>query len=236
MLQRPDLLASRGLFKDSDADGYAGDAKPSNKGARVLIEQICDGVVMVSGLLAVRSSPVVLSFDPSESQSKLGLESQSESQSQSLESKGTVPATKSATNDTVLPSDDLPRWLTDAVMKTVFGNEVDNIPSPLYGSPSMKPRLPHLLIGCKHEVFGINWLDVFFCSGGFCTMLKSRGIRARFVEIASDHWNILNSGEFLRAMETELDWLLAPHDYDGGDDDVDDDDGDGDKVDDKVDR
>ena len=147
-----------------------------------------------------------------------------------------VPATKSATNDTVLPSDDLPRWLTDAVMKTVFGNEVDNIPSPLHGSPSMIPRLPHLLIGCKHEVFGINWLDVFFCSGDFCTMLKSRGIRARFVKVASDHWNILNSGEFLRVLETELDWLLAPHDYDGGDDDVDDDDGDGDKVDDKVDR
>ena len=67
-------------------------------------------------------------------------------------------------------------------------------------------------------------------------MLKSRGIRARFVKVASDHWNILNSGEFLRVLETELDWLLAPHDYDGGDDDVDDDDGDGDKVDDKVDR
>ena len=56
-------------------------------------------------------------------------------------------------------------------------------------------------------------------------MLKSREIRARFVEVASDHWNIpLNSGEFLRAQETELDWLLAPHDYGGGDDDVDDDD------------
>ena len=217
LLQRPDLLASRGLFKDQDADGsYAGGggAKSSNMGARVRMEQICDGVVMVSGLLAVRSSPLVVSSAPSESQSqsKLG-----------LESKSAAAATKSATNDTVLPSDDLPRWLTDAVMKTVFGNEVDNIPSPLHGSPSMIPRLPHLLIGCKHEVFGINWLDVFFCSGDFCTMLKSRGIRAKFVEVASDHWNILNSGVFLRALETELDWLLAPHDYGEGDiDDIDD--------------
>ena len=63
LLQRPDLLPSRGLFKDSDADGYAGDAKPINKGDCVRMEQICDGVVMVSGLLAIRSSPVVLSSD-----------------------------------------------------------------------------------------------------------------------------------------------------------------------------
>ena len=179
LLQRRDLLASRGLSKDSDADGYTGDAKPSNKGDCVRMEQICDGVVMVSGLLPARSSPVVLSSDPSESQSqsqsKLGLKSKSQSQQQpqSLVSKGMVPATKSATNDTVVPSDNLPRWLTDAVMKTVFGNEVANIPSPLHGSPSMILRLPHLLIGCKHEVFGINWLDVFFCWGDFCTMLKS---------------------------------------------------------------
>mmetsp|Transcript_8739 Transcript_8739/g.12366 ORF Transcript_8739/g.12366 Transcript_8739/m.12366 type:complete len:369 (-) Transcript_8739:131-1237(-) len=143
LLQRPDLLASRGL------------PHPEN---------ICDGVLMISGVLAVRPP---------------------------------------------ITAHELPRWLTDITVNAVFGkNRAFNIPSPLHGP---LPRIPHLLVGCRNEVFGLNWLDLFFCSGAYCKALQFKGVRAKFVQISSDHWNILNSTDLARALEIELPWLCSKH-------------------------
>lgn len=137
LLQRPDLFVSRGLPKP---------------------ERVCDAVIMISGVLAVRP-PV------------------------------SFPGT--------------PRWLTDMTVHTVFGKEgALTVPSPLHDG--VQPKLPHLLIGCKHEMFGINWLDIFFCSRAYCKSLQANSVPATFVEISSDHWNILNSTELSLALRKEL--------------------------------
>ena len=90
-------------------------------------------------------------------------------------------------------------------MRTVFGSEgIELLPSPLHGRP---PRIPHLLFGCEKEVFGINWLDVFFCSRDFADMLTVEGVPVRYVEVKSDHWNILGSCSLSEALAQELRWV-----------------------------
>jgi len=111
-----------------------------------------------------------------------------------------------------------PRWLTDAVNALVWGDELAALPSPVHavgeigesgGTASPAELPPHLLVGCRHEVFGLRMLDTYFCAADYAAVLGRRGVKARHVEVASDHWNVLNSAALSRALREELctrDW------------------------------
>ena len=97
-----------------------------------------------------------------------------------------------------------PTWLTDQVVKAVFGHHIAHtIPSPLH-THDKSPPIPHTFLGCKHEMFGLNWLDTFFSSPKFSELLNRMGIASRFVPIESDHWNILSSTELRDVLRIEL--------------------------------
>ena len=63
---------------------------------------------------------------------------------------------------------DAPQWMTNAVNALVWGDAA--LPSPLHTVLELaetKRALtlpPHLLLGCKHEVFGLRVLDLYFCA------------------------------------------------------------------------
>eukprot|EP00316_Scyphosphaera_apsteinii_P009280 CAMPEP_0119340650 /NCGR_PEP_ID=MMETSP1333-20130426/100782_1 /TAXON_ID=418940 /ORGANISM="Scyphosphaera apsteinii, Strain RCC1455" /LENGTH=240 /DNA_ID=CAMNT_0007352451 /DNA_START=165 /DNA_END=887 /DNA_ORIENTATION=+ len=105
-----------------------------------------------------------------------------------------------------------PSWLTDAVVRVVFGkDEAFKMPSPLHEIKSEAPRVPHLLIGCKHEVFGLSLLDVFFCSADYAAALRQLGVPARYLAVSSDHWRILNSRALSEVLGRERAWFACPH-------------------------
>lgn len=109
------------------------------------------------------------------------------------------PATTTTTSTTT--------WCTDLVTTLAFGKSgAANLPSPLDGIHK-QPKVPHLLIGCEKEVFGIEWMDVFFCSRAFCDSLTKRKVPAKFVEVQSDHWNILSSKSLSNVLSDELEWI-----------------------------
>jgi len=140
-----------------------------------------------------------------------------------------------------------PTWLTDQILRLVFGttqtndNHNDNhhhrnhrpphLPSPLHTYRNT-PFLPHIFIGCQRELpFGIPWLDLFFVSRIYSTLLRVKlfpewdattvqeqwpddgtghgehrsVVDSRYCEIScSDHWNILRSRELFRVLEREI--------------------------------
>ena len=97
-----------------------------------------------------------------------------------------------------------PTWLTDQVVKAVFGHHnASSVPSPLH-THDKSPRIPHTFLGCKHEMFGLNWLDTFFSSPRYSELLNKMGISSRYVSIESDHWNILSSAELRDVLKIEL--------------------------------
>ena len=97
-----------------------------------------------------------------------------------------------------------PQWLTSQVVKTVFGDDgALSIPSPIH-TYQKSPSIPHIFVGCRHEMFGLNWLDLFFCSPLYNDLLIERGVDSRYVSVDSDHWNILNSDGLSKALQKEL--------------------------------
>jgi acetyl esterase/lipase len=93
-----------------------------------------------------------------------------------------------------------PSWLTDHLITTVFGY---TIPSPIQTYQN-SPTIPHVFIGCHKEMFGLDWLDLFFASRDYNELLLARGVDSRFVGVDSDHWNILRSWELMEVLEREL--------------------------------
>lgn len=102
-----------------------------------------------------------------------------------------------------LASNDSPTWLTDRVVKSVFGNEASSIPSPIH-TYEKSPNIPHVFLGCYNEMFGLNLLDTYFCSASFSELLNRAGVKSRYIAVSSDHWNILNSTELSNALATEF--------------------------------
>lgn len=96
-----------------------------------------------------------------------------------------------------------PTWLTSALVKAIFGHAAAQTPSPIH-SYHKSPSLPTTFVGCRKEMFGLNWLDLFFCSPTYSNLLNSRGIDSRYVAVDSDHWNILNSTVLSDALEEEI--------------------------------
>ena len=114
----------------------------------------------------------------------------------------------SLTSSSPWPQPPPPDWLTNRLVKTVFGdNAAQAIPSPIH-EYQRSPSVPHIFLGCEHEMFGLNWLDVFFCSNAFNDLLQGKGIDSRYASVKSDHWNILNSVELSKALEQELGLMI----------------------------
>ena len=159
-----------------------------------LPEKLFQGILMISGVMAVRPERV------------------------------TVENTSGTT--TIIETAQGPRWLTDLVVRIVWGQQfAEKLPSPLVAgitgssngnnsnndnTPSSPPRLPHLLVGNRNELFGLSWLDVFFCSRAYCDKVRAMtGQPAKYVQVESDHWNILNSKVLHDTLQDELPKLIA---------------------------
>ena len=116
----------------------------------------------------------------------------------------------------------LPTFLADFIIHSIFPTETEaNQPAKhVLSSPVDDleqhtidpPHIPHLLIGCHQEVFGLNWLDIFFQSQRYHDLLQSQyDIPSRYVAIPSNHWNILASRHLKYALEQHLfGWLIQP--------------------------
>ena len=96
-----------------------------------------------------------------------------------------------------------PIWLTGSVVRAVFGHVTGQVPSPIH-TYDRSPRVPHVFIGCKNEMFGLTWLDTFFCSSDYNGLLNGMGIESRYRTVRSDHWNILSSAELKVVLGEEL--------------------------------
>mmetsp|Transcript_21874 Transcript_21874/g.28311 ORF Transcript_21874/g.28311 Transcript_21874/m.28311 type:complete len:399 (+) Transcript_21874:106-1302(+) len=105
-----------------------------------------------------------------------------------------------------------PRFLTDLVMHIVWGEESrHSIPSPIESNSITNTiKLPHLLIACRNEVFGLSILDVFLCSQVYYEKLLQLGtipsVTLRHVQ--SDHWFILSCRELQNVLREEIPKLL----------------------------
>lgn len=65
-------------------------------------------------------------------------------------------------------------------------------------------------MGCNNEVFGLKILDIFFCSRQYKEKVQHvTGKPAKYVEVESDHWNILNSTALREILHDELPKLIA---------------------------
>ena len=95
--------------------------------------------------------------------------------------------------------------LTNRVMEAVFDPiAVAAVPSPIL-TYDRSPRVPHVFVGCKNEMmFGLTWLDTFFCSSDYSGLLNGMGIESRYRSIRSDHWKILGSSELRDVLGEEL--------------------------------
>ena len=95
--------------------------------------------------------------------------------------------------------------LTNRVMEAVFDPiAVGAVPSPIL-TYDRSPRVPHVFVGCKNEMmFGLTWLDTFFCSSDYSGLLNGMGIESRYRSIRSDHWKILGSSELRDVLGEEL--------------------------------
>ena len=108
-----------------------------------------------------------------------------------------------------------PVWLTNFVCRTVWGpGWVREIPSPLQNlfdrssSDNDVTKIPHLLVECRHEIFGFHWLDTFFCSTTYAERLQQMGVPVALRQVPSDHWRILASRQLHQAVAEEVPKLL----------------------------
>ncbi len=100
--------------------------------------------------------------------------------------------------------------LMNAVTLTVFGQWAYRIPSPYTRSIHCEslpppPHLPHLIIGCHEETFGIPILDKTFCAQVYADQLRAP---AKCVLVDSNHWSVLSSRTLSNALQKYLPWLL----------------------------
>jgi hypothetical protein len=123
------------------------------------------------------------------------------------------PAAAAVSDAAIDVGQDKPRWLTDLVMRTVWGPNWAQTIWMTTTTTANIPNIPHLIIGNYHEVmFGLTWLDVFFCSELICRnaeTLKRLGVPAQYKAVPSDHWRILGSRHLGETLRSELLALLV---------------------------
>ena len=92
--------------------------------------------------------------------------------------------------------------VTKGLDRVCFGADGgDALPSPVH-TAELSPKVPHLLVHCPHEVFGIPLVEPalshLLCTEAFATALHKCGVPLRLEAVSSDHWNVLGS-QALRA-------------------------------------
>ena len=170
----------------------------------------CDCLLFISPVLATKSYHEVVLKKISSLSSTTSLPSLSPSDTGSSEHQIlTQQSSSSSSTDlsslasSYVSSSYSPTWLTDQVVKAVFGQQASNIPSPVH-TYDKSPPIPHIFLGCKNEMFGLNWLDTFFASPSYSELIASMGIESRYTAVQSDHWNILASNELRDHLRKEL--------------------------------
>jgi len=173
----------------------------------------CDSLLFISPVLSTKSyhdlllkkvsslSSASSASLPSLSSSDTGSSSASE---HNLSRQSSLATTDVSSLTSTLSTSKSPTWLTDQVVKGVFGSASSTVPSPIH-TYEKSPSIPHVFVGCRNEMFGINWLDIFFASPHYSELLNSMGIESRYTAINSDHWNILNSKVLSDCLRMELD-------------------------------
>jgi hypothetical protein len=53
-------------------------------------------------------------------------------------------------------------------------------------------------------MFGLPFLDIYFCSQEYAKLLRHKGIPAVYKQIKSDHWFVLGSKALQEALRDEL--------------------------------
>ncbi|KAL7541657.1 hypothetical protein ACHAXR_011114 [Thalassiosira sp. AJA248-18] len=163
----------------------------------------CDSILYISPVLSTKSYHDVLLKKISSLSSFSSLPSLTPSDGSALDQL----STHSSMSQLSSLSAKSPTWLTDQVVKAVFGHDAAHkIPSPIR-TYEKSPPIPHLFLGCQEEMFGLSWLDTFFCSPSYSELLNSLGIESRYTAVESDHWNILNSSSLSDALRKELEWV-----------------------------
>ena len=169
----------------------------------------CDSLLFISPVLATKSYHEVVLKKISSLSSTTSLPSLSPSDTGSSEHQILTQQSSSSSTDltslasSYVSSSYSPTWLTDQVVKAVFGQQASNIPSPVH-TYDKSPPIPHIFLGCKNEMFGLNWLDTFFASPSYSELIASMGIESRYTAVQSDHWNILASNELRDHLRKEL--------------------------------
>jgi acetyl esterase/lipase len=112
---------------------------------------------------------------------------------------------------------------TDWVFRFTFGehrvwsrDEYLTIPanntSPLQ-DVARTPNLPHVMIGCESEVFGIDALDDAFgfvlCQDRYAAALKQIGIPVRASKVDSNHFGMFLDDRFMAMLRSELNRLVS---------------------------
>lgn len=95
---------------------------------------------------------------------------------------------------------DAPLWAAKVInlfTTMIFGYHVaQKLPSPVH-TPAQALKIPHLLIHCKNEAFGIRpieaALDVLLCSKHYAASLRKCGVPVQLCPVESNHWSVLNS-------------------------------------------
>ena len=97
----------------------------------------------------------------------------------------------------------------DALTAVIFGGREasQKLPSPVH-TPHLTPSVPHLLIYCRHEAFGVSALegvlDILLCSTHYASALIARGVPVQQRPVESDHWFVLGSKALSDAVKSTL--------------------------------
>lgn len=192
--------------------------------------KLFSAVLYISGVLATQPYYCEGDNDGIDDKMRLSTQTTSSSRSNSSHSSGTGSCSSSNRKDTEREKQGLfsrfvfmkephlrrkrppPAWLTNFVCRVVWGPHWrHDLPSPLallFQNDTAAPKIPHLLIENRNEMFGLTWLDVFFCSEWYSLRLRRLRVPTVFRQVASDHWNILASRELHNAVQEEIPNIL----------------------------
>lgn len=97
---------------------------------------------------------------------------------------------------------------TAGLAKLTFGwRGAAVLPSPLH-TPERCPKVPHLLVHCRHEVFNLPLLEAalshLLCSELYAAALRRLGVPTRIESVESDHWFVLGSQALRDALRKAL--------------------------------
>lgn len=183
-------------------------------------ERYCDSLLFLSPVLSTKpytemcrkiSSSSLSMISPSSSMPSLAPSENFQANDQNSEGKALESSSSmsSSTISSLQSASSPPTWLTSELVKAIFGHAAaQSTPSPIH-TYHKSPSVPHTFIGCRNEMFGLHWLDIFFASPAYCELLKSIGIESRYLAVDSDHWNILNSTVLREALEKEIQIILT---------------------------